>query len=152
MILITVGTAHFNPLIERVDTLVRDGVITEKVIAQIGRGSYEPISFRYFRFMESMKDAFEWADVIVSTGGAGTTLECVTKGRRLVVVENTSLMEGHQAQLIGEMERRGHLVWCRNLDELPGCILRARNKEFLPFISDPPLAHNLILQLMAERD
>ena len=148
MILLTVGTAHFDPLIKKVDSLVRSGVIKETVVAQIGGGSYEPDSFRYFRFIRSMEEAFQRADVIVSTGGAGTTLECVTKGRRLVVVENTLLMEGHQAQLIGEMERRGHLVWCRDLDRLPECISKARNLEFVPFVSDPPVAHNLILQLL----
>ena len=150
MILLTVGTAHFDPLIMKVDSLVRDGVISDAVVAQIGRGSYEPNSYRYFRFIRSMEKAFETADVIVTTGGAGTILECVTKGRRLVVVENTSLMEGHQAQLIGEMERRGHLVWCRDLDELPDCISKARNLEFAPFVSDPPVAHNLILQLLTD--
>ncbi len=149
MILLTVGTAHFDPLIRKVDSLVRSGVISDTVVAQIGRGSYEPASFRYFRFMRSMEKAFDKADVIVSTGGAGTTLECVTKGRRLVVVENTSLMEGHQAQLIGEMERRGHLVWCRSLERLPDCISKARNMEFTPFVSDPPVAHELILQLLS---
>jgi hypothetical protein len=68
------------------------------------------------------------------------------------VVENTSLMEGHQAQLIGEMERRGHLVWCRDLDKLPDCISKAKNLTFTPFVSDPPVAHELIMQLLTDSE
>ncbi|MHA2380285.1 MAG: PssE/Cps14G family polysaccharide biosynthesis glycosyltransferase [Candidatus Thorarchaeota archaeon] len=152
MILVTVGTACFDPLIMMIDKLVETGAITDKVVAQIGRGDYEPRHFKYFRFVKSMEEAFEKADVIVSTGGAGTTLECVTKGRKLVVVENTSLMEGHQAQLIGEMERRGHLIWCKNLNDLAKCISDARTREFPAFVSDMPRAHELILQLLRGQD
>ncbi|MFQ5833389.1 MAG: glycosyltransferase [Candidatus Thorarchaeota archaeon] len=149
MILLTVGTAHFDPLIVEFDRLVRDGVIRDKVLAQIGCGSYIPQHFRYFRFIKSMSKLYEKAEVIVSTGGAATTLECVKMGRRLVTVENPTLMEGHQAQLIGEMEKRGHLVWCRDLAKLPQCISEARGRTFTPFVSDAPRAHKLILKLLA---
>ncbi|MFQ5885162.1 MAG: glycosyltransferase [Thermoplasmata archaeon] len=148
MILLTVGTANYNPLIIEFDRLVGEGIITEKVVAQIGSGTYEPQNFQYFRFIKSMSKLFEKADVIVSTGGAATTLECVKMGRRLVTVENPTLMEGHQAQLIGEMEKRGHLVWCKELERLPQCIFEARGRTFTPFVSDAPRAHKLILKLL----
>ena len=108
MIFVTVGTAHFNPLIEKIDELIKNGEITDDVVGQIGRGSYIPKHFRSFRFMKSLQQAYDRADVIVSTGGAGTTIECVTRGLKLVVVENTTLMEGHQSQLIGEMALVDH--------------------------------------------
>jgi beta-1,4-N-acetylglucosaminyltransferase len=106
MIFVTVGTAHFDPVIMEMDRLVEKGEITEPVIAQIGRGRYIPKHMRYFRFIKSLKPAYQKADVIVSTGGAGTTIECAKRGLKLVVIENTTLMEGHQAQLISEMNRR----------------------------------------------
>ena len=100
MIFVTVGTAHYDPLIEQMDRLVGNGSITESVIAQIGRGSYIPENIRYFRFIRNLNRAYSHADVIVSTGGAGTTMECVARGLKLVVVENATLAEGHQAQLM----------------------------------------------------
>ena len=148
VIFVTVGTAFFDPLIEKMDQLVGDGLITDTVVAQIGRGSYVPKNFRSFRYIRSLKRAYDVADVIVSTGGAGTTIECVTRGLRLVVVENKSLMEGHQSQLIGEMARRGHLVWCRDLNQLLDSINQARERTFHPFKSDPPILHKRILQLI----
>ncbi|MBN2230628.1 MAG: hypothetical protein JW779_13650 [Candidatus Thorarchaeota archaeon] len=148
MIFVTVGTAHFDPLIIELDRLFESGEIHEVVIAQIGRGSYIPRNFRYFRFMKNLKSAYDRADVIVSTGGAGTIMECVKRGLRLVVVENTTLLEGHQAQLIGEMARRGHLIWCKRIEELASCITKAKSKIFTPFVSDTPLIPDMIRKMI----
>lgn len=142
----------FDPLVKVIDRLVGEGVIKDRVVAQIGRGQYEPKNMQYFRFIKSLKKAYDAADIVVSTGGAGTTIECVSRGKNLVVVENTTLMEGHQAQLIGEMARRGHLIWCRDPDSLEDCIEQARNKTFTPFVSDQPRAHEYILRLIGESE
>lgn len=148
MIFVTVGTAHFDPLIQKIDELVEKGELREPVVGQIGRGKYIPKHFRYFRFLKSLNEAYNKASVIVSTGGAGTTMECVTRGLKLVVVENTTLMEGHQAQLIQEMENRGHLIWCRDLGKLDLSIEEARNKTFTKFVTDDNLATGYILDLL----
>jgi beta-1,4-N-acetylglucosaminyltransferase len=150
MIFVTVGTAYFDPLIQKMDELAKEEKLREPIIGQIGRGSYVPKHFRYFRFLRSLDSAYEKANIIVSTGGAGTTIECVTRGLRLVVVENTTLMEGHQAQLIREMERRGHLIWCRNLEELESSIEEARNKIFRKFVTDENRATGYILNLLKQ--
>jgi beta-1,4-N-acetylglucosaminyltransferase len=142
----------FDPLVKVIDQLVGEGVIKERVVAQIGRGQYEPTNMQYFRFIKSLNKAYDAADIVVSTGGAGTTIECVSRGKKLVVVENTTLMEGHQAQLIGEMAKRGHLIWCRDPDSLEDCIEQARNRIFTPFASDKPKAHKLILSLIGESE
>ncbi len=138
MIFVTVGTSHYDPLIREMDGLVASGRVPRPVVAQIGRGQYVPQHMRYYRFLKSLQPAYDAADLVVSTGGAGTTIECVRRGLRLVVVENESLMERHQAQLIGEMARRGHLLWCRRLDDLADCVHEALSREFPPFVSDPP--------------
>jgi beta-1,4-N-acetylglucosaminyltransferase len=148
LIFITVGTAHYDPLIKTVDLLVGEGTLKDRIVAQIGRGSYIPIHIRYFRFLKSLKSAYSNANLVISTGGAGTTLECTKRGLPLIVVENKTLMEGHQAQLIGEMERRGHLIWCKHLANLIECISEAKRKNFPPYIPDEPIAHKLILTLL----
>lgn len=148
MIFVTVGTAHFDPLIREMDRLVESRALKEPVIAQIGRGSYIPRNFRYFRFMRSLNSAYDRAHVIISTGGAGTIMECVRRGLRLVVVENTTLMEGHQSQLIQEMSRRGHLIWCKNLEILANSVNEALVRDFKPFIADPPLVPDMIRKLL----
>jgi beta-1,4-N-acetylglucosaminyltransferase len=135
-------------LIEEMDRLIESGAVKEPVIAQIGRGSYIPRNFRYFRFMKSLNAAYDRAHVIISTGGAGTIMECVRRGLRLVVVENTTLLEGHQSQLIQEMSRRGHLVWCTNLDSLNLSVNEAIARDFSPFIGDPPVIPDMIRKML----
>lgn len=148
MIFVTVGTAHFDPLVKKMDELAKTGELQEPIVGQIGRGMYIPNHFRYFRFLKSLNTAYDKASVIVSTGGAGTTMECVTRGLKLVVVENTTLMEGHQAQLLREMEKRGHLIWCKDLNEIVSSIEEARSKTFTKFTTDENLATNLIRELL----
>ena len=148
MIFVTVGTAHFDPLIQKMDELVGNGKLKDQVVGQIGRGLYVPRHFRYFRFLKSLNAAYDKASIIVSTGGAGTTMECVTHGLKLVVVENTTLMEGHQAQLIREMANRGHLIWCKDLNELASSIEEARTKNFTKYVTDSNLAVDYIRNLL----
>ncbi len=149
MIFVTVGTAHYDPLISKMDELVRSGVLEEQVVGQIGRGMYIPKHFRYFRYLKSLSEAYQKASVVVSTGGAGTTMECVTRGLKLVVVENTTLMEGHQAQLIHEMASRGYLIWCKDLNNLMTCIEEAKKKTFTKYVTDKNLAADHIRKLLA---
>jgi beta-1,4-N-acetylglucosaminyltransferase len=151
LIFVTVGTAHYDPLIQIIDELVGSGVIEDTVIGQIGRGIYIPKNFRYFRFLKSLKTAYSKASVIVSTGGAGTIIECATRGLRLVVVENASLMEGHQSQLIQEMANRGHLVWCKDLNEISSSIDEAKSRDFTKFVTDKNLAAKEILNLIGAK-
>ncbi len=148
MIFVTVGTANYDPLIQKMDELVQRGELKEHVIGQIGRGVYVPKHFKYFRFLKNLDVPYRKASLIVSTGGAGTTMECVTRGLKLVVVENTTLMEGHQAQLIREMEKRGHLIWCKSLENLLTCIEEAREKSFIKFVTDDNLAADYIRSIL----
>ncbi|MGY5879567.1 MAG: PssE/Cps14G family polysaccharide biosynthesis glycosyltransferase [Candidatus Thorarchaeota archaeon] len=148
MIFVTVGTAHYDPLIQKMDELAETGELKENIVGQIGRGMYIPKHFRYFRFLKSLNTAYDKASVIVSTGGAGTTMECVTRGLKLVVVENTTLMEGHQAQLLQEMANRGHIVWCKDLNDLASSIEEARKKTFSKFVTDENLAEGYIRKLL----
>ena len=148
MIFVTVGTANYDPLISQIDHLVAEGKIKERIVAQIGRGSYIPKNLPYFRFLKSLEPAYACTNLVVSTGGAGTTLECARKGLPLVVVENKTLMEGHQAQLIAEMERKGHLIWCKRLEDLDDCITEAKRRKFEPYNPDQPIAHLLIKELL----
>ena len=148
MIFVTVGTAHFDPLIQKMDELVENRELKEQVVGQIGRGMYIPKHFRYFRFIKNLNVAYKRASIIVSTGGAGTPMECVTQGLKLVVVENTTLMEGHQAQLIGEMANRGHLIWCKDLNHILASIEEARKKTFTKYVTDKNLAADYIRDLL----
>jgi UDP-N-acetylglucosamine transferase subunit ALG13 len=62
-----------------------------------------------YRYKPSLADEVRSARVVVSHGGAGSVLEALSAGRRLVVVPNRSLMDDHQVQLADALEERGYL-------------------------------------------
>ena len=51
MIFVTVGSTHFDPLIETIDNLILEKVISDNVICQIGNGKYEPRNCKFYRFL-----------------------------------------------------------------------------------------------------
>lgn len=57
MIFITLGSQkfQFDRLLKKVDRLIADGVIQEKVFAQIGASEYLPQSYTYERFLDRQR-------------------------------------------------------------------------------------------------
>ncbi len=134
MIFITVGTSlPHDSLILKMDQLAENGTITDDVVAQIGAGKYRPRKIESFRFLPSLEEYFQKADVIISNCGAGTIMENVTRGRRLIAIQNPDITGGHEWELVKKMERGKHLIWCKSLEELPDCISRARSIDFVRF-------------------
>jgi len=62
MIFVTLGSQkfQFDRLLQKLDELVEQGVITEKIMAQIGASNYLPKHFPYVRFMESASEDNCW--------------------------------------------------------------------------------------------
>lgn len=59
MIFVVCGTQKFqlNRLLEKMDTLIGRGQITEKVFAQIGHSEYKPQTYEYVNFLS--RELFE---------------------------------------------------------------------------------------------
>jgi UDP-N-acetylglucosamine transferase subunit ALG13 len=148
MILVTVGTSlPDDRLIKAIDELVESGRISDEVWAQIGTGLYIPKHLKWFRFARTLEKLYNGADVVVSNCGAGTIMENAIKGRRLVAIQNPSMIGGHEWELVGKMEKGGHLIWCRGIDYLYDCIERARSAKFAVFIPEKLDVAKLFLTL-----
>jgi UDP-N-acetylglucosamine transferase subunit ALG13 len=133
LIFVTVGTSlPHDELIQRIDELARDGKITD-VIAQVGAGHFHPKHIESFRFAPNLEEYYDKAEIVISNCGAGTIMENVTRGRRLVAIQNPDVTGGHEWELVTKMEKGKHLIWCKSLDELAECIERARNMRFEKF-------------------
>jgi UDP-N-acetylglucosamine transferase subunit ALG13 len=134
VIFVTVGTSlPHDALIQKIDELAESGAIADKVVAQIGEGTYQPRTIESFRFAPGLEQYFERADVIVSNCGAGTIMENVTRGRRLVTIKNPNVTGGHEWELLKKMTEGGYLIWCRKLEHLKECIRQAKSMEFSRF-------------------
>ncbi len=117
MIFVTVGTTHFDALIESVDTLVEQGRLEGDIVYQIGSGKYEPRHGTFFRFKPSIDPELEAADFVITHGGA-TVFSLLGQRKRFVAVANTSLDGNHQARFLAFLGARSSVIWTDELDEL----------------------------------
>ncbi|MHA2149249.1 MAG: glycosyltransferase, partial [Candidatus Thorarchaeota archaeon] len=100
-----------------------------------------------FRFKKSLEEYQSKAEIVISNCGAGTIMENVTKGHRLVVIQNPDITGGHEWELVSKMEKGGHLVWCKSISSLKVSIEKARKFEFKQF--NPELLNlNDILEIL----
>jgi len=134
MIFITVGTVlSHDELIKKVDVLKALLKINDKIYAQIGNGKYIPKYAKYLRFVGNMDEVYKRADIIISNCGAGTILENVIQGRKLIVVQNPGIVSKHEWELVSKLESMDCLIWCKNLSNLLNCIRMAKTKIFKKF-------------------
>jgi len=146
-----VGTSlPHDALIQAVDEMVDKGEITDKVIAQRGEGQYTPKHIKSFRFKKGLQEYLSNAEIVISNCGAGTIMENVTKGHRLIVIQNPDVTGGHEWELVTKMEKGGHLVWCRSLDSLKASIETARKMDFKRFIPEKLNLNSLLNELFIE--
>jgi len=125
VIFVTVGSIHFDTLIQTLDEAIARGEVDGEVVMQIGNGTYLPKHCEYFRTAPGLAPYYEKADLVVGHGGTGTTLEVLERGLRLVSVSNPSMIDNHQHEFLDALERKGLILYCRKLAELPACIRRS---------------------------
>ena len=129
-VFVTVGTTSFDALIgacttpefhKKLKTLGFD-----ELRLQVGRGAAPTDTDRvsWFRFAPTITEEMRAADVVISHAGAGSILEALELGKRLVVCVNDALMDNHQAELAAALEARGHVVVARGVDDVADALQR----------------------------
>lgn len=121
-VFVTVGTTSFDELIE---TVVSPEVLAvlknqgyTKVLLQVGKGntpkvdgSVEP-SVESYNFKDSLTRDINEASLVISHGGAGSILQALRAGKKLVAVVNDKLLHNHQSELAGQLHKEGYLLYC----------------------------------------
>lgn len=131
MIFVTVGTHEqpFNRLVEYIDNLKKDGIITEEVIVQTGYSTYEPKYckwqklFPYPKMLEMVNDA----RIVITHGGPSSFIMPLQRGKIPIVVPRKHVfnehVNDHQVYFSKEIEKRmGIIIVVENLEELIGMI------------------------------
>ena len=114
MIFLTVGTheQQFNRLIKCIDELVREGVIKEEVIMQIGYSTYEPKYCKWFSLIPyaDMETYISKARLIITHGGPATFIMPLQKGKIPIVVprqyEFNEHVNDHQLEFVKIISKR----------------------------------------------
>lgn len=99
MIFVTVGTHEqpFNRLIKKVDDLVADGDIREKVIVQTGFSTYVPKHCEAHKMMsfDEMQQALKDARIVITHGGPSSFIEALQFGKVPIVVPRQEKYHEH---------------------------------------------------------
>jgi len=145
MIFVTVGTTDFNALVKAIDEHSQS--LSEEVVVQIGRGSYEPQHCEYFRFAPSLTPYYERASVVISHGGVGITTEVLQHRRPLVAVEDVGQPERHQREILEVLAQEGYLIWCKDLHKLPEAIEQAKT-QLKPYVTPECQIHTIVAEFL----
>lgn len=131
MIFVTVGTheQQFNRLVESVDNLKKDGVITEEVIMQTGFSTYEPRYCKwdkFFPYKDMIKNIAD-ARIVITHGGPSSFIAPLQIGKTPIVVprkkEFAEHVNNHQVSFCKCVaERNGTIIVIEDIEKLKKCI------------------------------
>lgn len=126
MILVLLGTQDkpFDRILKAVSKQIKDGNIKEKVVAQIGHTKYCDGNIETFDFTtkEEIEKLIEKARIIITHAGVGNIIECLSKGKKIIVVprykkykEHTN---DHQVQITKEFASKHYIIPLYNTSNL----------------------------------
>jgi len=127
MIFVTVGTheQQFNRLVQKIDDLKRDGIITEEVFIQTGYSTYEPQHCEWSKIIpySEMIQKVRDARIVITHGGPATFIMPLQEGKIPVVVPRQFQFDehvnDHQVDFSKFIEQRqGNIIVVTDIDEL----------------------------------
>ncbi|MCZ3992755.1 glycosyltransferase [Lactobacillus crispatus] len=127
MIFVTVGTHEqpFNRLIKKVDDLVADGAIQEKVVMQTGFSTYKPKHCEAHKMMsfDEMQQNLKDARIVITHGGPSSFIEALQFGKVPIVVPRQEKfhehVNNHQVDFVKLIvERMNNIIPVYNIDDL----------------------------------
>ncbi|MBK8156007.1 MAG: multidrug MFS transporter [Streptococcus sp.] len=127
MIFVTVGTHEqpFNRLIEEVDCLKKENIITEDVFIQTGFSTYEPqyCEWKNIISYDEMESYMKEATIVITHGGPATFMSAITHGKKPIVVPRQEKfgehVNNHQLEFAQQVsERFESIVVVDKIDDL----------------------------------
>lgn len=140
-VFLSVGThaQQFDRLLAEMDSVLARGKIKAQVFAQTGNSKYTPKNFKCKKFLDEKEynKKMDWAEIVISHGGAGTIINALLKKKRLIIVPRLKKFgehtNDHQLELAEAFAKEGKAVGVFEIAEL-GKQLKAVQK-FRPKIA-----------------
>lgn len=127
MIFVTVGTHEqpFNRLVEEIDRLKKEAIITDDVFIQTGFSTYIPqyCDWKSIISYSEMEDYMTRADIIITHGGPASFMGAIAKGKKPIVVPRQEKfgehVNDHQLDFAEQVsERFGSIIVVEDTNEL----------------------------------
>lgn len=156
MILVTLGTQDktFVRLLEKINRLIDQGLIKDKVIVQAGFTKYNSDNMEIFDLIpqDEFNSLMAQADLIITHGGVGNIISALEKNKKVIAVPRLSKygehINDHQTQIIAKFNDLGYIIGLQNVDELDKAIKEVKKFKPQKFVHDNSKMLNLVSQLI----
>ena len=160
MIFVVLGTQKFqcNRLLEKMDQLISEEIIKDKVFAQKGNSDYIPKNYEYIDFVEKaqFEDLMEQCDVLVTHSGVGTILSGKNHGKPVIVFPRLKKygehVDDHQLDIARAFGKKNLVFMCGENDDLGELIEKARKHPFDKYVSQRTRMIQLIEDYIKEEE
>ena len=138
MILVMLGTQNnsFHRLLEKIDKLIEEKKIQDKVIVQAGYTKYESKNMKIFGLIpeEELERYQEQADLIITHGGVGSIISSLKKGKKVIAVPRMHRYDehvnDHQKEIVENFNEKGYIIGIQNVKDLGEAIKKV--EDFKP--------------------
>ncbi len=152
MIFVTLGSQkfQFDRLLQKLDDMVENNIITEKIVAQIGASTYLPQHYEYVRFMdrEQFAETMDQCDIVITHGGTGVIISAVKKGKKVIAIPRLAKykehVDDHQLQLLHQFDDLELICACYEVDDLEEKYSGIRDMKFKSYVSN---THTIIASI-----
>ena len=144
MIFVTTGSQkfQFNRLLQKIDSLIEEGMVSEKVFAQIGESDYHPKHYEYCMFLdrEGFAEKMRQTRMVITHGGTGAIIGALKQGKKVIAVPRMARygehVDDHQVQLLREFDGMNLICACYDSEKLGECIRESERREFAAYHSN----------------
>lgn len=151
MIFVTLGNQNFqfNRLLEKVENLVKLGVIKSNVIAQIGHTVFKSDFIDTIDFLskEEFDDYIEKSNVVISHAGTGSLISAIRKEKKVISASRLKKynehIDNHQTEILEAFSSKNYIIALKeDLSDMEEKVVLIN--QFIPekFISNNKLFNN----------
>lgn len=158
MILVTLGTQDktFVRLLEKIDQLINNGLIKDKVIVQAGFTKYNSENMEIFDLIpqDEFNSLMDKADIIITHGGVGNIISALEKNKKVIAVPRLAKygehINDHQTQIIAKFNALRYIIGLQDVEELDDAIKKVKKFKPKKFVHDNSKMLNLVSKLIDE--
>lgn len=161
MIFVTVGSRNypFNRLFVELDKLYDEGIIKDKIFAQIGTSMYVPKNYEYKDFIsqEEFLEKVKESNFVITHGASGSIMKALNEGKKVIAVTRLEKygehINDHQIQNNEAFGSNGYVIPVFEMKELKDAIIKIQEgKDNLKKWenNDPYAIHKIIENFIDE--
>ena len=156
MILVTLGTQDktFVRLLEKINQLIDQGLIKDKVIVQAGFTKYNSDNMEIFDLIpqDEFNSLMAQADLVITHGGVGNIISALEKNKKVIAVPRLAKygehINDHQTQIIAKFNDLGYIIGLQDVDELDKAIKEVKKFKPQKFVHDNSKMLSLVSKLI----